>query len=81
MAAARFRARPAPTDHPIVDAGMGKLWHNGRVHDRARMTAASFLVKHLVIRWREGAAWFMDTLVDANLARAGRRQTAGRAAP
>ena len=38
------------------------------MHNRVRMVAASFLVKHLLIAWQEGAAWFWDTLVDADLA-------------
>ncbi|MEO9191936.1 MAG: deoxyribodipyrimidine photo-lyase [Acetobacteraceae bacterium] len=56
------------TGIPIVDAGMRQLWHTGWMHNRVRMIAASFLVKHLLIDWREGAAWFWDTLVDADLA-------------
>jgi deoxyribodipyrimidine photo-lyase len=38
------------------------------MHNRVRMVVASFLVKHLLISWKEGAAWFWDTLVDADLA-------------
>jgi deoxyribodipyrimidine photo-lyase len=56
------------TGYPIVDAGMRELWHTGWMHNRVRMVAASFLVKDLLIRWQEGAAWFWDTLVDADLA-------------
>lgn len=56
------------TGFPIVDAGMRELWHTGYMHNRVRMIAASFLVKNLLIHWREGAAWFHDTLVDADLA-------------
>jgi deoxyribodipyrimidine photo-lyase len=56
------------TGYPLVDAGMRELWHTGWMHNRVRMVAASFLVKHLLIDWREGAAWFWDTLVDADLA-------------
>lgn len=56
------------TGYPIVDAGMRELWATGWMHNRVRMIAASFLVKHLLIDWREGAAWFWDTLVDADLA-------------
>lgn len=56
------------TGYPIVDAGMRELWHTGWMHNRVRMLAASFLVKHLMIPWQEGAAWFWDTLVDADLA-------------
>ncbi len=56
------------TGYPLVDAGMRELWHTGWMHNRVRMVAASFLVKHLMIPWQEGAAWFWDTLVDADLA-------------
>jgi deoxyribodipyrimidine photo-lyase len=56
------------TGYPLVDAGMRELWHTGWMHNRVRMLAASFLVKHLLIPWQEGAAWFWDTLVDADLA-------------
>ncbi len=56
------------TGYPLVDAGMRELWKTGFVHNRARMVAASFLVKHLRIHWREGEAWFWDTLVDADAA-------------
>jgi deoxyribodipyrimidine photo-lyase len=56
------------TGVPIVDAGMRQLWQTGWMHNRVRMIAASFLVKHLLVDWRQGAAWFMDTLVDADLA-------------
>ena len=38
------------------------------MHNRARMIAASFLVKDLLLPWTEGAQWFWDTLVDADLA-------------
>ena len=56
------------TGYPIVDAGMRELWATGWMHNRVRMIAASFLVKHLLIPWQDGAAWFWDTLVDADLA-------------
>jgi deoxyribodipyrimidine photo-lyase len=56
------------TGIPIVDAGMRQLWQIGWMHNRVRMIAASFLVKHLLLPWQEGAAWFWDTLVDADLA-------------
>jgi deoxyribodipyrimidine photo-lyase len=56
------------TGYPIVDAGMRQLWHTGWMHNRVRMVVASFLVKHLLINWHEGAKWFWDTLVDADLA-------------
>jgi deoxyribodipyrimidine photo-lyase len=54
------------TGYPIVDAGMRQLWHSGTMHNRVRMVAASFLVKHLLIDWRCGETWFWDTLVDAD---------------
>lgn len=56
------------TGYPIVDAGMRQLWRTGWMHNRVRMIVASFLVKHLRLPWTEGAAWFWDTLVDADLA-------------
>jgi deoxyribodipyrimidine photo-lyase len=56
------------TGYPIVDAGMRQLWATGWMHNRVRMIAASFLVKDLMIDWRDGEAWFWDTLVDADLA-------------
>jgi len=56
------------TGYPIVDAGMRELWHTGWMHNRVRMIVASFLLKHLRLSWQEGAAWFWDTLVDADLA-------------
>ncbi|WP_374447677.1 deoxyribodipyrimidine photo-lyase [Stella sp.] len=56
------------TGYPIVDAGMRQLWETGWMHNRVRMVVASFLVKDLLIPWQEGAAWFWDTLVDADLA-------------
>ena len=54
------------TGYPIVDAGMRQLWQTGWMHNRVRMIAASFLVKHLLIDWRHGEQWFWDTLVDAD---------------
>jgi len=56
------------TGFPIVDAGMRQLWATGWMHNRVRMIVASFLVKDLRISWLEGARWFFDTLVDADLA-------------
>jgi len=56
------------TGYPIVDAGMRELWATGWMHNRVRMIVASFLVKHLLIKWQSGAAWFWDTLLDADLA-------------
>lgn len=54
------------TGYPIVDAGMRQLWRTGWMHNRVRMIAASFLVKHLLTDWQQGEAWFWDTLVDAD---------------
>jgi deoxyribodipyrimidine photo-lyase len=56
------------TGYPIVDAGMRELWATGWMHNRVRMIVASFLVKDLLHAWQEGARWFWDTLVDADLA-------------
>jgi deoxyribodipyrimidine photo-lyase len=56
------------TGYPVVDAGMRQLWNTGWMHNRVRMIAASFLVKDLRLDWRLGAAWFLDTLVDADAA-------------
>jgi deoxyribodipyrimidine photo-lyase len=58
--------RRGMTGYPIVDAGMRQLWRTGWMHNRVRMIAASFLIKHLLQDWREGEAWFWDTLVDAD---------------
>lgn len=66
--AAALRAwREGRTGYPIVDAGMRELSQTGWMHNRVRMVAASFLVKHLLIPWKEGARWFWDALVDADL--------------
>lgn len=54
------------TGYPIVDAGMRQLWTSGWIHNRVRMIAASFLVKHLLLDWREGERWYWDCLVDAD---------------
>lgn len=56
------------TGYPMVDAGMRELWATGSMHNRVRMITASFLIKHLRIDWRQGEAWFWDTLLDADLA-------------
>jgi deoxyribodipyrimidine photo-lyase len=65
----RWRAwRRGETGYPLVDAGLRQLWQTGWMHNRVRMVVASFLVKHLRLPWSEGAAWFWDTLVDADLA-------------
>lgn len=56
------------TGVPIVDAGMRELYATGWMHNRVRMIAASYLVKNLLLHWREGEAWFRDCLVDADVA-------------
>ncbi len=56
------------TGFPIVDAGMRQLWRSGWMHNRVRMIVASLLTKNLLIPWQQGARWFWDTLVDADLA-------------
>ncbi|NGP52413.1 deoxyribodipyrimidine photo-lyase [Thioalkalivibrio sp. XN8] len=56
------------TGIPIVDAGLRQLWATGWMHNRVRMIAASLLVKNIRAPWQEGARWFWDTLVDADLA-------------
>jgi len=62
------RWQQGQTGIPIVDAGMRELWQTGWMHNRVRMIAASLLTKNLLIPWQEGARWFWDTLVDADLA-------------
>ncbi len=62
------RWQQGQTGYPVVDAAMRQLWHSGWMHNRARMIVASFLCKHLLLHWKHGADWFMDTLVDADLA-------------
>ena len=56
------------TGYPLVDAGMRQLLTTGWMHNRVRMVAASFLVKHLHLDWRWGARWFMWHLVDGDVA-------------
>lgn len=58
------RWKKGQTGYPLVDAGMRQLWQTGVMHNRVRMVVASFLVKHLLIDWREGERWFAHTLVD-----------------
>ncbi|WP_027136081.1 cryptochrome/photolyase family protein [Geminicoccus roseus] len=60
--------RTGRTGFPLVDAGMRELWQTGWLHNRARLVVGSFLTKDLMLPWQEGAAWFMDTLVDGDLA-------------
>jgi deoxyribodipyrimidine photo-lyase len=54
------------TGYPVVDAAMRQLNETGWMHNRARMIAASFLVKDLLIDWRWGERWFMQHLVDGD---------------
>lgn len=56
------------TGYPIVDAGMRELNATGFMHNRVRMIAASFLVKHLLIDWQWGEKYFADKLDDFELA-------------
>ncbi|MHB1241876.1 MAG: cryptochrome/photolyase family protein [Gaiellaceae bacterium] len=56
------------TGYPVVDAGMRQLLREGRMHNRARLVAGSFLTKHLGIDWRAGAAHFAEHLVDGDVA-------------
>lgn len=56
------------TGYPFVDAGMRELWATGWMHNRVRMVVASFLIKHLMIDWRDGEDWFWETLLEADLA-------------
>lgn len=62
------RWRKGQTGYPIVDAGMRQLWRIGWMHNRVRMIVGSFLTKDLLISWQDGAHWFWDTLLDADLA-------------
>lgn len=56
------------TGYPIVDAGMRQLNQTGWMHNRVRMVAASFLVKDLRLDWQSGERYFMQHLLDADLA-------------
>ncbi|MEN4472808.1 deoxyribodipyrimidine photo-lyase [Mycolicibacterium cosmeticum] len=56
------------TGFPIVDAGMRQLAATGFMHNRVRMITASFLVKDLHLPWQWGARWFLDQLVDGDMA-------------
>lgn len=55
------------TGYPIVDAGMRELNATGFMHNRVRMVTASFLIKHLLIDWRWGEAYFAEKLFDFDL--------------
>ena len=52
------------TGYPIVDAGMRELYSTGWMHNRVRMIVGSFLVKHLLINWKEGEKYFRNCLLD-----------------
>ncbi|NAR54144.1 deoxyribodipyrimidine photo-lyase [Acinetobacter haemolyticus] len=56
------------TGIPIVDAGMRQLLATGWMHNRVRMICAMFLSKNLLIDWRKGEQWFMQHLIDGDLA-------------
>lgn len=56
------------TGYPIVDAGMRQLNQTGWMHNRLRMVTAMFLTKHLLIDWRLGEKYFMEKLIDGDLA-------------
>ncbi|MFI1760540.1 cryptochrome/photolyase family protein [Streptomyces sp. NPDC020800] len=60
--------REGRTGYPIVDAAMRQLRHEGWMHNRGRLLAASFLAKTLYVDWRVGARHFLDLLVDGDIA-------------
>lgn len=63
--------RPQLVQRPLCcvrTAGMRELWQTGWMQQSIRMVAAAFLTEYLNLSWTEGAAWFHDTLVDADLA-------------
>jgi deoxyribodipyrimidine photo-lyase len=65
----RFEAwKAGETGFPLVDAGMRQLRETGFMHNRVRMIVASFLVKDLHLPWQWGAEWFLDQLVDGDMA-------------
>lgn len=65
----RFEAwKAGKTGFPFVDAGMRQLRETGFMHNRVRMIVASFLVKDLHLPWQWGARWFLDQLVDGDMA-------------
>ena len=67
--ASEFEAwKAGETGVPVVDAGMRQLKSTGWMHNRARMIVASYLVKDLLIDWRWGEAWFMENLLDGDIA-------------
>ncbi|OBF22657.1 deoxyribodipyrimidine photolyase [Mycobacterium kubicae] len=65
----RFQAwKAGETGFPLVDAGMRQLREIGFMHNRVRMVVASFLVKDLHLPWQWGAEWFLEQLVDGDMA-------------
>ena len=65
----RFEAwKAGQTGYPVVDAGMRQLRETGYLHNRVRMIVASFLVKDLHLPWQWGAGWFLEQLVDGDMA-------------
>jgi deoxyribodipyrimidine photo-lyase len=62
------RWKEGQTGYPVVDAAMRQLRQTGWMHNRARMIVASFLVKDLLINWQWGERWFMENLLDGDLA-------------
>jgi deoxyribodipyrimidine photo-lyase len=67
--ASEFEAwKRGETGVPVVDAAMRQLLFTGWMHNRARMIVASYLVKDLLIDWRWGEAWFMENLLDGDIA-------------
>ena len=65
-AAALAAWREGRTGYPIVDAALRQLAAPGFMPNRARLVVASFLVKHLLVDWREGDRWFMRELLDGD---------------
>ncbi len=60
--------REGKTGYPIVDAGMRQLKQTGWMHNRARMISASFLTKDLLLNWQLGEKFFLQTLIDGDVA-------------
>lgn len=58
------RWRQGRTGVPFVDAALREMYVTGRMHNRARMIAASYLTKHMLVDWRVGCDWFADCLTD-----------------
>ncbi|SNX56279.1 deoxyribodipyrimidine photo-lyase type I [Streptomyces sp. TLI_55] len=56
------------TGYPVVDAAMRQLRHEGWMHNRGRLLTASFLTKTLYVDWRVGARYFLELLVDGDIA-------------